>query len=161
MKKFIFYSILLLLISSCNHRIVRTGYQKSKSDFKNCDIIIKKFMMNTDSLQKVGEIKLGETGFSVACSEAHALEILKKEGCALNANIIYIVEESRPDLWSSCYRCTAEFYKSNGAVTTTQNNEYYNLQQVNERVSNDRNRNTLIGIGAVVLGFILGFVISR
>jgi len=161
MKKIAFYSILLFLISSCTHRIVRTGYQINKSEYKNCDIIIKKFMTITDSLQKVGEIKLGESGFAVACSEAHALKILKNEGCALNANIVNIIEENRPDLWSSCYRCRASFYKFKGSGIKSQKDEYYKSDEVKKRVTNDRIRNTFIGIGAAVIGFIIGFYMFR
>lgn len=104
MKKLALFSILLIMISGCAHRIVRSGYDLKKSDYRNCIIVIKKDMQSLDSLQKVGEILLGETGFSVSCSEAHALEILKGEGCALNANVVNITEEKRPDLFSSCYR---------------------------------------------------------
>ncbi len=161
MKKIAFYLILLFLISSCTHRIVRTGYLINKSDYKNCDIIIKKFMTITDSLQKVGEIKLGESGFAVACSEALALEILKNEGCTLNANIVNIVDETRPDLWSSCYRCSAEFYKFKVSTMKPQNNEYYKSGEVDKRVSKDRTRNTIVGIGAAALGFVFGFYMFR
>lgn len=160
MKKLSIYLILLFLISSCTHQIIRTGYQTDKSESKNCDIVIKKFMTITDSLQKVGEIKLGDSGFSVACSEAHALEILRKEGCALNANIVNIVEETRPDFLSSCYRCRAVFYKFKGSMKD-QNNDYYKSQEVDKRVSTDRTRNTFIGIGAAVLGFVIGFCMFR
>lgn len=161
MKKIAFYLILLFFISSCTHRIVRTGYQINKSDYKNCDILIKKSMTITDSLQKVGEIKLGESGFAVACSEAHAIEILKNEGCALNADIINIAEETRPDLWSSCYRCRAEFYKFKGSSMKPTNNEYYKSGEVNKRVSSDRTRNTIVGIAAAVLGFLIGFYMFK
>ena len=63
--------------------------------------------------QELALYDLGETGFSVECSEGHALKILENEACAINADLVVINEETRPDVWSSCYRCTATFYKLN------------------------------------------------
>lgn len=157
MKGIIFYLLLFLIFTNCTHRIVRTGYQINKADYNKCDIVIKKSLTNIDSLKKVGEIKLGESGFSVVCSEAHAIDILIKEGCALKADLIYITEESRPDLWSSCYRCRAEFYSYKYNETRLLNEEGYKPEKVEKRVSEDRARNTVIAILAITGGFLAGF----
>ena len=159
MKKTILYSILIITITSCSHRIVRTGYQVKKTDYSNCDIAIKKQMLVSDSVQKVGEIKLGESGFSVSCSEADAIEILKNEGCALKANIINITEETRADFWSSCYRCKAEFYRYTNSEFKVQSDQGYKSENIKNRVSKDRGKNTVMMIGAVVAGFLFGFFI--
>ena len=110
MKPIIYTLLIGLFFTSCSHRIVRTGYQVNKSDYENCDVIIKRNTEISDTVAiKIGEIKLGETGFSVACSEEHAVKILKNEACAIDADLIIITEENRPDLWSSCYRGLADF----------------------------------------------------
>jgi hypothetical protein len=158
MKKTIFYFILVLLISSCSHKIVRTGYQINKSDYRNCDIAIMKNMSITGSMQKVGEIKLGETGFSVSCSESDAIDILKNEGCALKADVINITLEKRPDLISSCYRCRAEFYKYLDPAISVQSDEAYKPDNISQRTSTDRKRTAGWVIGAIVGGFIFGFL---
>ena len=159
MRKPVYYLILAVLISSCSHRIVRTGYQANKSGYRNCDIAISKNLSISDSLQKLGEIKIGESGFSVSCSEADAIEILKNEGCALNADIINITLEKRPDLLSSCYRCNAEFYKNLNSSVKVQSDEIYKPENVNNRTSSDRNKNTGMIIGALIGGFIVGLLI--
>jgi hypothetical protein len=148
------------MVSSCSHRIVRNGYDVKKADYRNCDIEITKNLLPTDSLQKVGEIKLGESGLAVACSEAHAIEILKNEACALNAHIVNITEETRPNAWSSCYRCRAEFYRyTNQAKMAIQSEAFYNPENVKKRVSQDRGRNTAYAVGAVAIGFIFGLLV--
>lgn len=159
MKKLILYSLLFITFTSCSHRIVRTGYQVNKSDYSDCDIVIKKQMLVSDSVQKVGEIKLGESGLSGACSEADAIEILKREGCALKADIINITEETRANLWSSCYRCKADFYSYSNPEFKAQSDEIYNSEDVKNRVSKDRGNNTLILVGSVVAGFLFGFFV--
>ena len=146
---------------SCSHRIVRTGYQMSNSDYSDCDVEINKLMHITDSIQKIGEIKLGETGFAVACSEAHAIKILRNEACAMQADIINIIEEHRPDLWSSCYRCRAEFYKYKNPQIRIQSNELYQQNNVNKRVSQDRSQNTFVAILFVTLGVFIGYLMVQ
>ncbi|MFA5330096.1 MAG: hypothetical protein WC384_20045 [Prolixibacteraceae bacterium] len=158
MKKAFFYFILLILFTGCSHRIVRMGYQINKADYRNCDIVIKKQMIVSDSLQKVGEIKLGETGLSIACSEEDAIEILKNEGCALKANVINITEETRADLWSSCYRCKAEFYRYTNPDFKAQSDKGYQPENINKRVSKDRGKNTVMIIGGLAAGFLFGFL---
>jgi hypothetical protein len=149
MKKFFSLLILLFIISGCSHRIVRSGYSKTNSEYSNCDVIIKKQMDIPPSLKKVGEIKLGDSGVSISCSEEHALALLRKEACSLKANIINIVQESRPDLLSSCYRCKAEFYINTDVNTSYQTDSQYNSSNVNSRVTDDHIRNTFIVVGAI------------
>ncbi len=113
-KLFPIYPLLILiflLTTGCAHQIVRNGYSINKSDYRNCRIEIKKNFTDTDNFTQLGVIKLGDSGFSFSCSEEDAMKILQKEGCALNADLINIINEKRPDIWSSCYRCTAVFYK--------------------------------------------------
>nr|WP_321409934.1 hypothetical protein [uncultured Carboxylicivirga sp.] len=161
MKRILYFFILLISISSCSHRIVRNGYQISKSDYKNCEIQITKFINYNDSIEKIGEIILGESGISVSCSEAHAIEILNNEGCAINADLINITEETRPDLWSSCYRCKADFLKYKDPSSKPFKSEYYQEENVNNRVSDDRARNTVVGIFATGIGFALGYYLFQ
>jgi hypothetical protein len=118
-------------------------------------------MQLTDSIRKIGEIKLGETGFSVACSEEQAVQILKKEACALQADIINIVEENRPDFLSSCYRCRAEFYKAENSSIQIQSSELYKPDDIQARVSQDRSRNVVYAIFAIALGAVAGFLFAQ
>jgi len=74
--------IVIILFSSCSHRIVRDGYSITNSNNLDCPVAIKKQMEIPGTLKKVGEIKLGESGFSVSCSESAAMQILRKEACS-------------------------------------------------------------------------------
>jgi hypothetical protein len=109
----------------------------------------------------IGEVKLGDSGFSVACSEEHAINILRGEACAINADLIIITEENRPDLWSSCYRCRAEFYRFNKSDNNKdiKSDEIYDPRNIQDRVSRDRLKNTAIAIGSTAIGFIIGLLL--
>ena len=158
MQRIIFCLILSIAFSSCTHSIVRSGYKVRKAEYISCDIPIKKQMVITDSLQKIGEISIGESGFSTACSESHALEILRNEGCTLRADLVNIVSERRPDVWSTCYECVAEFYQFNTPNMEIQSDEKYETQYVQSRVHHDRKNNTgmiLGSIGGAIVGILL------
>ena len=114
MKRLICFLLVCLFLVNCKHQISRIGYtvDTKSSSYVNCDITIKKFEIITDSVAyKIGTIKLSDSGFSKSCSEEDAMVILKKEGCALNADFINITKETEPDKESNCYRCRADFYK--------------------------------------------------
>ncbi|MBU2951229.1 hypothetical protein KO493_11020 [Tamlana agarivorans] len=162
MKQITYFIFIGIFFTSCSHRIVRTDYNVNKSDYKNCDVIIKRNTNIKDTLiTKIGEIKLGESGFSTACSEEHAIKILKKEACAISANLIIITEENRPDLWSSCYRCRADFYKYNDTIKreSSANDKIYQPEKVKQRVSKDRKNNTVVFIGSVIAGVLIGLLL--
>jgi hypothetical protein len=114
MKRLIYCLIIGIFFINCKHQVSRIGYNVDTkgSSYVNCNIPIKKFEIISDSVAiKIGKVKLSDTGFSKYCSEEDAIVILKKDGCALNADFINITKESRPDSVSNCYRCSAEFYK--------------------------------------------------
>jgi len=161
MKKMIFLSISLIVFASCSHRVIRTGYKVNKADYRNCEIVIKKNMVIPDSIKSIGQIKLGESGFSTACSEADAIEILRNEGCALNASLINIIHEKRSDMLSSCYRCTADFYSFPNKTALLQSDETYKMKNVDKRVSKDRNKNTVLTIIGGIAGFIVGYTLFQ
>ena len=164
MKRIGYFIAISILLSSCAHRIVRTGYDRNTTFYNNCEVIIKKDTLLSDvDATKVGEIKLGETSFSVACSEKHAIEVLKREACTLNANLIVITEEKRPDAWSSCYRCRANFYMLNEESITKgiKSDLTFESNNVNERVKNDRTNNAFMIIGYAVLGVAIGIFILK
>lgn len=158
-KRLSFCLILILGLTNCSHKIRRTGYELDKTEQQTCPVAIVKSLTITDSIQKVGSIKLGETGFSVACSEKHALEILTKEACSLQADIVFITSETRPDLLSSCYRCEASFYKRTTQTAPLISDAEFDNKVVTQRVSEDRARNTGIVIFSIFIGVAIGLLL--
>lgn len=160
MKRILIYGLLALLITSCSHRIARSGYKKQTVPAE-CEVVIQKDLSLPDTVATmVGGITLGESGISVNCNEATAMETLKKEACSASADLVLITQEKRPDVWSSCYRCKAEFYRFNNqedkAIYT--NHTSYQAIDIKNRVKNDRNKNLGMFMGAVAVGFLTGFL---
>ena len=61
--------------------------------------------------EKLGTIKVGDSGFSVNCSYATVLDKAKIESRKVGGNVLKITKHKRPDWWSSCHRITADVYK--------------------------------------------------
>jgi len=57
--------------------------------------------------QKIGTIKIGDSGFSVDCGWNQVIEKAKNECRKIGGNGIRLVSISKPDLTSTCYRITA------------------------------------------------------
>ena len=152
-----------LFFSSCgSHVIVRTGYHAAKSDYVACDVLIsKERALVADSLvTKVGEIELikSETGAGI-CNERRAVKILRGEACAINADLVVVVEERRPDFWNKCYGCRAKFYQFDSAhvALDLSGDEYYSAEEVERRVDNDMSILALKALGGFAIGFLFGF----
>lgn len=162
MRRILYLLLSVLLFSNCTHYIARTGYQPNKSFDTYYDVVIEKnTIVPSNSADLVGQIRLDDIGFSVSCSEEDALEILRKEACSINADLIVITNEIRPNLWSSCYRCSAEFYKyrKEKLNLTGQTENPYKDELVSRRVQKDKNQNTAVLLGSLAFGFIIGFLL--
>ena len=63
--------------------------------------------------EKLGTIKVGDSGFSINCNYATVLDKAKTESRKVGGNVLKITKHKRPDLWSSCHRITADVFKVN------------------------------------------------
>ena len=158
-------SLSLALVIGCTHTISRSGYILDDAKISsNCEVQFEKNAPVDSSRDKIiGEVKLGDSGFSTSCGEDDALAILKKEACGAGANVVNIIEEKRSDIISSCYRVTALLIKTTGANKQEEISGNYkhdvDEKSVDQRVSADHARNTAIIIVSIVLGFIIGFTL--
>jgi len=61
--------------------------------------------------EKLGTIKVGDSGFSVNCNYATVLDKAKIESRKVGGNVLKITKHKRPDSWSSCHRIKVDVYK--------------------------------------------------
>ena len=152
----------LFLATSCSHLVVRTGYEKQRAAVADCTVNITKDQSVLEYSSQLGKIKLGETGFSIFCSEEKALEILKREACAIEANTVLIVSERSPDWNSTCYRCEAIFLQMN-STSIKENFEHAkpNTEQLQQEKKSENKKDARV-VGAILgaaIGFAIGFLL--
>ena len=114
MQKIILFFSLVVFVG-CSSTMTRSGYTLESLPVNKdaqCGILIKKnFQYKKEEVEILGSIKAGDSGLSVKCGEAYVLKQFQQEACALGADLINIMNESRLDILSSCYRAKAEFLR--------------------------------------------------
>jgi len=115
MKRTITLSILfgiLFIFSSCSPRI-STSITKNFAMLDNTQEV--KILDLTDEVpvnsELLGEVKIGDTGFSTNCDYETVIDAAKLEARKVGGNAIKIVSHQNPDFVSSCHRITATIYK--------------------------------------------------
>ncbi|MBC9795111.1 DUF2846 domain-containing protein [Sinomicrobium weinanense] len=62
----------------------------------------------------VGDLKIGDSGFSTDCGYTTVIENAKETAKKSGANIIKLTEVKKPNFGSSCYRIKAKLYRNSG-----------------------------------------------
>lgn len=144
-----------LIFTSCSHRIHRIGYTVKKSERWDCDLPVKKVVPSDTAYKMIGEIRFGECKYSKIKTEEDVILILKKDGCAIDADFVVIKEENKLSAEKGCYQCSAEFYTKKTKVEKSP--DY--LDPNNRQRFNHKQRVLLrIGLG---LGIIATFLIWK
>lgn len=111
-------AILPFLLISCSASI-KSSFASQNKPLSIEDKVAFLDMQNTvpENAKKIGEAKFGDSGFSTDCGFNTNLISARKLARANGANIVKVIKKTTPDLWSSCYRMTVEFYFYEGDVT--------------------------------------------
>ncbi len=115
MKKLLFNSIaIVLLFSACSPKVATTITQTEKPlDYTEEVAVIPLSEAIPDGSRELGEIKIGDTGFSTNCSWEVVIEKAKEEARKAGGNAIKITEHKPPSVFgSSCHRITATIIKT-------------------------------------------------
>jgi hypothetical protein len=114
----ILLSISILLLVSCGASIQSNFTEQLKPlTIENKVAFLDLENKLPENAKKIGEAKFGDSGFSTNCDFNTNLISARKIARENGANIVKVIKKSTPDLWSSCYRITVEFYYYEGDVT--------------------------------------------
>jgi hypothetical protein len=95
------FVVVALFFSSCAPTLNREGYTLNDNGKTNPDCTIKVTQDQNIKGKTLGRIKIGDSGFSVGCSEQDVLKILKDEGCKAGADVVVIKDIQQPDFFSA------------------------------------------------------------
>ena len=102
----------ILILTSCSAKLT-SSMQKTYAplDYKEEVRVFGVGEEIPSNAEKLGTIKVGDSGFSVNCNYATVLDKAKTESRKVGGNALKITKHKKPDLWSSCHRITADVYK--------------------------------------------------
>ena len=112
MKKNIFFMALIIAVAAVQGcaRSQKVQVSSTRDSLpENCPVT--KYPLSAQRPEKyevLATLKFGDKGFSVSCDRKTAEASMREEACKVGANAIIIVRENEPDLWSTCYRATAQ-----------------------------------------------------
>ena len=115
MKKLYGFFIVFMLIffSSCNPKVTTTiSKSYTPLDYKQDVVVIGLNQSAPKNSEVLGQVKIGDTGFSKKCSYDIVVDKAKLEARKVGGNAIKIVKHIPPSMMgSSCHRITANILK--------------------------------------------------
>jgi tetratricopeptide (TPR) repeat protein len=120
MKKVIFICLTSALLIDCAPRVTLHTSSNLTPKPQNCKLdIYYPYQIINLKYTVVGDIYVGDTGFTVNCDKDTLINnIIKPKGCELGVDAIQINKISNPDLISTCYRLRANFLKYTDVSST-------------------------------------------
>ena len=114
MKTLSLLLVLCIALSSCSPKIksnlVTNNAQPLDSNTEV--LIIKQQETIPEKSVLVGDLKIGDTGFSTDCGYTKVVEDAKETARKSGANLIFLTEVKEPNFGSSCYRIKAKMYRN-------------------------------------------------
>ncbi|MGQ1891794.1 hypothetical protein ACT29H_15240 [Thermophagus sp. OGC60D27] len=139
----------LILFSSCNPKI-STSISRSYPpiDYKQDILVIGLDQSEPDNSEVLGQVKIGDTGFSSKCSYDIVIDKAKLEARKVGGNAIKIIKHRPPSaLGSTCHRITAKILKVENIENYTSKDEEEDLLDVDYAIINVYRYS---GVGALI-----------
>lgn len=101
-----------LLLTSCAPKLSSTMQRTyAPLDYRQEVRVFEMDEQTPPNSEKLGTIKVGDSGFSTDCDYNIVLEKAKTETRKVGGNALKITKHSLPDMWSTCHRITADVLK--------------------------------------------------
>ena len=115
MKKIIILPLLIsIILQSCSPKIrTQLSSEAAKPLDSETEILIIKQDENVPENSKfIGDLKIGDSGFSTNCGYTKVINDAKATAKKSGANLIYLTEVKEPNFGSTCYRIKAKLYRN-------------------------------------------------
>ncbi|MCL2327068.1 MAG: hypothetical protein FWC39_01000 [Bacteroidetes bacterium] len=102
----------ILFLTSCSARLT-SSIQKTYAplDYKEEVRVFNLGEETPPNAEKLGTVKVGDSGFSTNCNYAVVIDKAKTEARKVGGNALKITEYKLPDVMSTCHRITADVLK--------------------------------------------------
>tara|TARA_R110002049_G_scaffold131554_7_gene290345 strand:- start:7545 stop:8312 length:768 start_codon:yes stop_codon:yes gene_type:complete len=113
-KVIIIFLFTTIVLQSCSPKIrTNLSTETHKPLDSETEILILNFNENIpDNSTYIGELKIGDSGFSTDCGYNTVINEAKETAKKSGANIVYLTEIKNPTFESTCYRIKANLYRN-------------------------------------------------
>ncbi len=137
-RTFIQFLFISLILQSCSPKI-RTNL--SNKTFKSLDseseiFIIKENEKIPVNSKFIGELKIGDSGFSTDCGYTRVIDEAKETARKSGANLVHLTKVKKPNFGSTCYRIKAKLYRNFNSDALTLISENRKLKNKSRLPSN-------------------------
>ena len=115
MKKIIILLLLsTIILQSCSPKIKTSLTNETQEAINNETeiFIIEQNEIVPQNSQFIGDLKVGDSGFSTDCGYTKVIDEAKETARRSGANLIYLTQVKEPNLASTCYRIKAKLYRN-------------------------------------------------
>ena len=99
----------ILFLTSCSAKLTSSMQRiYAPLDYKEEVIVFDLWEETPRDAEKLGTVKVGDSGFTINCDYAVVIDKAKTEARKVGGNAIKITGHKMPDGWSSCHRITAD-----------------------------------------------------
>ena len=110
----ILFALLAITLQSCSPKI-RTNLSAETHQALDANteiLIIKPDEKVPENAIYIGDLKIGDSGFSTDCGYTTVIEEAKSNAKNSGANLIHLTEVKKPSSGSTCYRIKAKLYRN-------------------------------------------------
>ena len=115
MKKTIILCVLgVLMLQSCSPKIKANLSTETHQplDSETDILIVKQNEKIPENSIFIGDLKIGDSGFSTDCGYTKVMEDAKNNAKNSGANLVHLIEVKKPNLGTTCYRIKAKLYRN-------------------------------------------------
>ena len=113
-KKTILFVLGALILQSCSPKIKAnlSSEKQQPLDSETEILFIKQDEKVPEHSIFIGDLKIGDSGFSTDCGYTKVMEDAKNNAKNSGANLIHLIEVKKPNLGTTCYRIKAKLYRN-------------------------------------------------
>jgi hypothetical protein len=116
--KFLLIAGTVLLLTSCSPKLT-SSLLKTYPPLHYLEEV-RVFSINESvppNAEKIGTVKIGDSGFSTKCNYATVVDMAKIEARKVGGNVVKITQHNSPDFYSSCHRIVADVFRVDNIET--------------------------------------------
>jgi hypothetical protein len=110
--KFLLITGIILLLTSCSAKLTSSIWKTYPPIYYKEEVrVFNLYETAPSNAEKLGTVKVGDSGFSTDCNYATVIDMAKIEARRVGGNAIKITQHEQPSFLSTCHRIRADILR--------------------------------------------------